>query len=63
MPDNVPDDSAPSVLRDLVARSQGGDSSATDRLFTTLYQQLRRMARREAGRLNASKACNQWLRS
>ncbi len=51
MPDNVPDDSAPSALRDLVARSQGGDSSATDRLFTTLYQQLRRMARREAGRL------------
>jgi RNA polymerase sigma factor (TIGR02999 family) len=34
-----------------VTQAQAGDADATNRLFTTLYQQLRRMARREAARL------------
>ena len=51
MPDNDPDNPHAEDLHGLVVRSKGGDASATDRLFTTLYQQLRRMARREAGRL------------
>ncbi len=35
----------------LVARADNGDADATDQLFTLLYQQLHRLARREAGRL------------
>jgi RNA polymerase sigma factor (TIGR02999 family) len=46
MPDNASTD-----LSTLVARAQTGDAGATDQLFTTLYQQLHRMARREAARL------------
>lgn len=34
-----------------VTQPQAADVATTDRLFTTLYQQLRRMAHREAGRL------------
>ena len=48
---NVPRDPAPPGLQALVSRAQAGDALAIDDLFTTLYQQLRRMARREAGRL------------
>lgn len=48
---NVSDDLPPGSLATLVTQAQAGDPGATDRLFTTLYQQLRRMARREAGRL------------
>ena len=48
---NVSDDLPPGDLSTLVTQAQAGDAGATDRLFTTLYQQLRRMARREAGRL------------
>jgi RNA polymerase sigma factor (TIGR02999 family) len=51
MPDNVPEGPAPGALHTLVTQAQAGDAGATDRLFTTLYRQLRRMARREAGRL------------
>ena len=51
MPANVSDDLPPGDLSTLVTQAQAGDAGATDRLFTTLYQQLRRMARREAGRL------------
>ncbi len=47
----APDDPLPQGLQRLVAQAQAGDAAATDRLFTTLYQQLRRMARREAGRM------------
>jgi len=46
MPDN-----APANLSTLVALAKSGDASATDQLFTTLYEQLRRLARREAARL------------
>ena len=35
----------------LVARAQGGEPGATDLLFTQLYAQLHRLARREAARL------------
>ncbi len=51
MPDNDPDNPHAEDLHGLVVKSEGGDAHATDRLFTTLYQQLRRMAQREAGRL------------
>lgn len=47
----VPTDPAPKGLQALVGQAQAGDALAIDQLFTTLYQQLRRMARREAGRL------------
>lgn len=40
-------------LSALVAQSQGGDAKATDQLFTALYRELRRLARREVGRLGA----------
>ncbi len=46
MPDN-----APARISTLVALAQSGDAGATDQLFTTLYQQLHRLARREAARL------------
>jgi RNA polymerase sigma factor (TIGR02999 family) len=40
-------DDLPANLTAIVARAQGGDPLASQQLFTTLYQQLRRMARRE----------------
>ncbi len=40
-------------LSDLVERSRQGDRHAADRLFTELYTELHRMARREVGRLGA----------
>jgi RNA polymerase sigma factor (TIGR02999 family) len=40
-------------LSSLVERSQQGDRSAADQLFTTLYAELHRLARREVGRLGA----------
>jgi len=43
-------DSQPEDLSVLAALARSGDAGATDRLFTTLYGQLHRMARREAGR-------------
>ena len=51
MADNVSEDPAPEALHALVSQAEAGNARATDQLFTTLYQQLRRMARREAGRL------------
>ena len=51
MADNVSEDPTPGHLHALVSQAEAGDPRATDQLFTTLYQQLRRMARREAGRL------------
>lgn len=51
MADPLPDDPPPGALAALVTQARSGDAGATDRLFTTLYQQLRRLARREAGRL------------
>jgi RNA polymerase sigma factor (TIGR02999 family) len=41
----------PADLHQLVARAERGDAGATDLLFTQLYQQLHRLARREANRL------------
>lgn len=41
----------PANLQQLVARADCGDFGATDQLFTQLYQQLHRLARREANRL------------
>ena len=38
-------------LSSLVERSQRGDRSAADQLFTALYTELHRLARREVGRL------------
>lgn len=46
----MPED-APADLHQLVARAERGDAGATDLLFTQLYQQLHRLARREANRL------------
>ena len=40
-------------LSSLVERSQQGDRSAADQLFTTLYAELHRLARREVGRMGA----------
>lgn len=40
-------------LSTLVERTQQGDRSAADQLFTTLYAELHRLARREVGRLGA----------
>lgn len=40
-------------LSSLVERSQQGDRSAADQLFTTLYAELHRLARREVGRLGS----------
>lgn len=51
---NASDDPAPGELSALVTQSQAGDVGATDRLFASLYQRLRRLARREAGRLGAN---------
>jgi RNA polymerase sigma factor (TIGR02999 family) len=51
MSDALPDD-----LSTLAALARGGDAGATDRLFTTLYRQLHRLARREAGRLGPQAA-------
>ena len=51
MADNVSEDPTPGDLHALVSQAEAGDARATNQLFTTLYQQLRRMARREAGRL------------
>lgn len=42
---------APADLHTLVAGAAQGDARAADQLFTLLYQQLHRMARREARRL------------
>ena len=51
MPDQPLD--PPTHLSALVAQSQSGDAKATDQLFTALYTELRRLARREVGRLGA----------
>lgn len=40
----------PADLGTLAALAQTGDAGATDRLFTVLYKELHRLARREAGR-------------
>jgi RNA polymerase sigma factor (TIGR02999 family) len=40
----------PADLHQLVARADRGEPGATDQLFTQLYQQLHRLARREAMR-------------
>ena len=41
----------PAELSALVALANQGEPAATDQLFTTLYQQLHRLAKREAARL------------
>lgn len=46
MADDLPPE-LPLELGAIVARAQAGDALAAQQLFTTLYQQLRRMARRE----------------
>ena len=38
------------ALGSLVARAEGGDATARGELFSTLYNELHRLARREAGR-------------
>ena len=38
------------TLSSLIDAAEGGDQSATDALFATLYAELRRMAKRELGR-------------
>jgi RNA polymerase sigma factor (TIGR02999 family) len=44
----------PSIdLSSLVVRSRQGDRSAADQLFSALYTELHRLARREVGRLGA----------
>lgn len=48
---NAPGKPAPGEGSAPVRPAQAGEAGATDRLFTALYQQLRRIARREAGRL------------
>ena len=53
MADEVPADLH---LHLLVARAERGDAGATDLLFTQLYQQLHRLARREALRLGPQAA-------
>src|SRR5262245_53395148 len=45
---------APSELSALVASAEQGDSAAADALFTLLYDELHRMARRELGRRGGS---------
>src|SRR3990167_854440 len=50
------DDEIPADLHLLVARAERGDVGATDLLFTQLYQQLHRLARREAQRLGPQAA-------
>lgn len=47
---------APAELHQLVARAERGDAGATDQLFTQLYQQLHRLARREANRFGPQSA-------
>ncbi len=44
-------DDAPAHLHSLVQLAKAGDAGATDQLFTQLYQQLHRLARREVARL------------
>lgn len=41
------------TLAAMIAAAEGGDRSARDLLFTTLYAELRRIARRELGRHGA----------
>ncbi len=43
-------DIAPAALGPLVIRADGGDTAARGELFSTLYNELHRLARREAGR-------------
>jgi RNA polymerase sigma factor (TIGR02999 family) len=40
----------PRTIPELIEAADGGDPSASEILFTTLYQELRRMARRELAR-------------
>lgn len=51
MADNASDPSSFDELPALVSLDRAGNARETDKLFTTLYKQLRRMARREADRL------------
>ena len=41
---------APATFGPLVTRAEGGDATARGELFSTLYNELHRLARREAGR-------------
>ena len=47
---------APPALGPLVARAEGGDPAARGALFSTLYNELHRLARREAGRFGPNGA-------
>ena len=50
---NGPMPDQPVTLSALVAQSQSGDALASQQLFTTLYNELHRLARREVARLGA----------
>ena len=47
---------APAHLAPLVTRAEGGDAAARGELFSTLYNELHRLARREAGRFGPNGA-------
>jgi RNA polymerase sigma factor (TIGR02999 family) len=48
-----PTDEPPVNLKDLVAASGAGDATAAHQLFTVLYNELHRLARREVARLGS----------
>lgn len=50
-PDAIDAVPLPPDLATLALQAQGGDAGATDKLFTVLYRELHRLARREAARL------------
>lgn len=45
-----------STISSLIKAAEGGDSAATDELFTALYAELHRMAKRELARQGAPPA-------
>lgn len=45
---------APDLFSPLVVRAEGGDAAARGELFATLYNELHRLARREAARFGAN---------
>ena len=45
-------------ITELLEAVRGGDEAASERLFSALYAELRRIARRERRRLNAGETMN-----
>ena len=45
-------------IRELLEAARGGDPAASERLFSALYDELRRIARRERRRLDAGQTMN-----